>query len=427
MQHKKRGRPRLREERETRPQFIEIPAPGPSQHPVAAGPTPPTSAAVEPPRHRRAESLRILRSQGAQQSEAMPPEMERQRGAGQAAGYSAPAFPPASFQRPPIPGLAVAFLNLDLRVLKPNRTFDELVAPGSTTQDRNLVDLLDRSHREAIQQLRHNLRDERERREPAYLPPIFTDRDNEAVRSLTEADVERVTRGYLDRTDAWTFVLPNTRRVSYNARIRLSRTSAFFVTLVLLPPERAQTPPPSFSFPGPPPGPSNLPPFAPMGTPREYSMFPPPSRSSTSYSMSAPSSPYSTYQHPGAVPASSVMGPAFPAPSPPSPGYFQVVQPGPSTTLAPMPRPHSVTSEPSWSHSFSQDPAQRDPQSRIPMAPSHRDPLPSAPPPGVVHAQPGTSRPGDPAPREEEEEEEDEGGRPRSRKRRRLGIRDVLE
>ncbi|KAH0360596.1 hypothetical protein KCU65_g9301, partial [Aureobasidium melanogenum] len=264
--HKKRGRPRLRDEAQFHLQqggseieVVESPVPGPSSaRPMAR------------PGHRKTASLRTLAAFAAEQG--------HQPSTGQGVStreraYSFGAAPPTGIQPPPrhprlapSPEVPIAFLDTDFVVLKANATFQRLFSWLQEIKGIRLSDIAKPLEGDSFQNARNRLREEREIREPAYLPPILQPRlDPVSGIGTTDHDVEEVTRGFADHQFNWTFRLGGGVDQTLPVRMRLAKTSVYFVTLFLppLPPqvaEQVMTPrPPPVMFPArlavPPPAP----------------------------------------------------------------------------------------------------------------------------------------------------------------------------
>lgn len=138
--------------------------------------------------------------------------------------------------------LPIAFLNLDLVILKSNQAFQDLVAFLGDIQGKSMVDLLEFRSTEVLHRIRNELRNEREEREPTYMAPI-TPSGQDPVQSVSEKDVDQVSEGYMDRSFLLNFRLPNGQHQSLKTQIRLAKTSLYFVTLVVHTPPRPAGPP----------------------------------------------------------------------------------------------------------------------------------------------------------------------------------------
>lgn len=133
---------------------------------------------------------------------------------------------PSSTQGMIIP---MAFLDLDLVILKANTAFNNLM--GGTVRGLRLSDIASPLEGDSFQSARNSLRAEREAKEPAYLPPIAQPGLNPAT-GITDQDVDGVTRGFDDQHYTWTFRLAAGEQ-TLPVRARLAKTSAFFIVLFL--------------------------------------------------------------------------------------------------------------------------------------------------------------------------------------------------
>ncbi len=247
MQHKKRGRPRLRDDREfTR---SEDGRPTPSQLMGA----PPTS---EPHAHQSSypisqpyrgfEPQQTLESTSHQKElhSAVSAPRDAVNNVGDYGGAQAPPYgvgPNVAYQK-----LPVAYLNLDLVIQKANQAFADLVSFLGDIRGKHLSDLLEARQNESMQKLRNDLRDERDEREPAYMAPITPvgqDPMRAVMDSIADQDIDHVTQGYTNRPMFLSFRLPSSGQYqSLQVQIRLARTSLYFVTLVVCSPPRHPAP-----------------------------------------------------------------------------------------------------------------------------------------------------------------------------------------
>ncbi|TIA38942.1 hypothetical protein D6C78_03643 [Aureobasidium pullulans] len=266
--HKKRGRPRLRDEGQFNIQQGGSEAEGMG----SPGLGPSTGRPMARPGHRKTASLRTLAAFAAEQSH-QPLNTFNASAATHGPAYSlgggsSTRFAPPSRQPrlAPSPEVPIAFLDTDFVVLKANATFQRLFSWLQEIRGMRLSDIAKPLDGDSFQNARNRLREEREVREPAYLPPILQPRlDPVAGIGTTDHDVEEVTRGFADHQFAWTFRLGGGIDQTLPVRMRLAKTSVYFVTLFLppLPPqgtEQIPTPqPPPVMFPArntaPPPAP----------------------------------------------------------------------------------------------------------------------------------------------------------------------------
>ncbi|KAI8936311.1 hypothetical protein NX059_006729 [Plenodomus lindquistii] len=235
VQHKKRGRPRLRDDREfTRPEE------GRSPSRQIMGALPASGAFLQQP-HLDASSLRRVSDQGEVariSGNALSSDGAYKGGV----GTTVPAYPTG-------PNLAyhslpVAFLNLDLVVQKSNQAFADLVSCLGNAKGKHLGDLLEARQGESLQRLRNELRDERDEREPTYMAPITPvghDPMLAVMESVADHDIDHVSQGFTARPMFLSFRLPDRGQFqSLQVQIRLAKTSLYFVTLVVRSPPRPQ-------------------------------------------------------------------------------------------------------------------------------------------------------------------------------------------
>jgi len=230
VEHKKRGRPRLRDDREQRLEQAAAAAAAASQ----AAPSPSISGPSPARGHRRGDSLRVLRSQayGSGSDDSRPGTsqgVEPPRPFAHSTSYPSPY--PAS--RHP-PAQLSAFLNLDLHFLKVSEPLRALLGGNHDITDRPLREYVTTQFESALQRIQNELRDERARREPTYLPAIYPDQqERAAVRDHEPENAESLSGDFLDRSDVYAFRIANRQTEQFQVRIRLARTSTFFATMIL--------------------------------------------------------------------------------------------------------------------------------------------------------------------------------------------------
>ncbi|TID21322.1 gb [Venturia nashicola] len=280
VEHKKRGRPRLRDDRDQRLEqaaaAVVAAAVATSQHSRRSSDLA-LSGRVHG--HRRGESLRVLRSQASGgeglQGEAqgqMPHLMADPR-------YQQHYQPgPESYRNtgPPL----TAFLNMDLRILKASTELRRLFADGGDIRNRSLSDFIGPQHQQALQRIQSDLRDERTSREPTFLPGIFPEQqEQESVAGMDVEAAESVSQGYSERRDSFSFRLASGRTEYLHVRLRLAKTRTFFATLILQR-QHMQVQP--------------IPQQSPYGRPGGYLPMPQPSPTQLGFPQHGPLSPYNT-------------------------------------------------------------------------------------------------------------------------------------
>ncbi|KAI1503872.1 hypothetical protein F5X99DRAFT_416911 [Biscogniauxia marginata] len=231
VQHKKRGRPRLRDDREPRFDTGRFPHPA---DPAARRPvslySPVNTAAVpfEDPL-RRSQSYRVLKSQP---SDPIAPRFVERGAAADMNIHPPPLSIPARAPEP------VAFLTMDLGVAKASSTFVEAIGAQSFL-GRSLLDIVNAPERDRVISLQRALQEEQGRKEPNYLPPIYGKQEAERVIQALPFSSESISKYQLDRQDFLTFVAADGQPRPYPIRIGLAKEdSIYFVVLLLNPPGR---------------------------------------------------------------------------------------------------------------------------------------------------------------------------------------------
>ncbi|EUC32925.1 hypothetical protein COCCADRAFT_97412 [Bipolaris zeicola 26-R-13] len=244
VQHKKRGRPRLRDDRE----FARMEEGRPTSQLLGAPP-------VETPVHhstypgsllpRAPDSQRMFGGTAHQRdlpNASLPLPVSTTRDP-----VAAPLPLPYSTGASPVyHSLPVAYLSLDLMIQKTNHAFAELVSFLGDVQGKHLGDLLEPRQNESLQRLRNELRDERDEREPAYMAPI-TPVGQDPMRSVMDAvsdqEIDHFTQGSTNRSIYLSFRAPGAEPYqSLQVQIRLAKISLYFVTLVVISPPRLAAP-----------------------------------------------------------------------------------------------------------------------------------------------------------------------------------------
>ena len=125
-----------------------------------------------------------------------------------------------------------AYLNLDLVFLRTNRSFQQIMSGGQEVSGRNLHELATPADNESFQAIRNRLRAERDGREPAYMPPILH-ANQDPLRGVHDADIDRLTFGVADHTYTWTRSRSGTDAERFPARVRLAKAATYFVVVTL--------------------------------------------------------------------------------------------------------------------------------------------------------------------------------------------------
>jgi hypothetical protein len=353
VQHKKRGRPRLRDDRD----FSRPEEGGQQQSQVLGGITSsvpvsfahqgpfPASQPLPGPEPSRGTGRSAERNIAHDPPQSAPFPNGAQ--AGGPAGINASPYaaaPSLAYQT-----LPVAFLNLDLVVQKSNQAFQDLVNFLGDIRGKHLTDFLEDRREESLQRLQNGLRDERREREPSLLAPITPgglDQLRSVMETLSDRDVDQVSQGFTDRPMYLSFRQPNGLQQSLQVHFRLAKTSQYFVTLVVRSPPRPLGPPLLTQQLAPP---TPVHPSQTMSAPTTAPVrdFPPHHTRPPSSTSSTPSSPYFNFSSvrtslPAFSPSSYSNSPSY-GYSPttgPDTGYFPTIQP-PSQPRPAYPSPYA--------------------------------------------------------------------------------------
>ncbi|KAI1265599.1 hypothetical protein F5Y18DRAFT_40797 [Xylariaceae sp. FL1019] len=237
VQHKKRGRPRLRDDREPRfdaGRFAHPPSDASIRPSLSHYPNQdPASSQFDDPL-RRGQSYRVLRSQ--------PSESSAPRFVEHGLVADANTFPPLSTPtQSPEP---VALLTIDdLVVVTASSTFIDATMSNSQSvlgyrtqpiAGRKLVDMITPPERDRIVALRQSLLAERKMREPNYLPPIYLKKEEEKVIRAQLFNAEFVSRYQLDRQEFFTFVAADGQPRPHAVRVGLVKDNSIYFVVLLL-------------------------------------------------------------------------------------------------------------------------------------------------------------------------------------------------
>ncbi|SPJ74701.1 uncharacterized protein FTOL_04432 [Fusarium torulosum] len=217
VQHKKRGRPRLRDDREARydPSRFPHPQDATARRPLSIYPS---GVPIGPGEHMNTRY----------------PE--------RALNMDASTYPPALSTGSR--GLdAVAFLNMKMDFAKASPAFMEAVGQAGL-QGQNLSEAVVLAEREKVVSIRSQLIEEQTRKEPNYLPPIISRLDH-IIQGLGFG-AEEIGRFQLDRHEYLTFRAADGQPRQYPIRLGLAKEGTiYFVVMVLSLPQRHAYPLPS--------------------------------------------------------------------------------------------------------------------------------------------------------------------------------------
>ncbi|KAG9234042.1 hypothetical protein BJ875DRAFT_377255 [Amylocarpus encephaloides] len=256
VQHKKRGRPRLRDDREQRHEAMghprmgyPNPVEGSMRHPLAT--FDPSTASMNPEfadSLHRSESYRVLESQGGPP----PPrymEHASMSGANAGTGFMMPAPRMLPLQEP-----LCAYLTMKMQVAKVTQSFGGVVGNLGGVRSRNLQELVGTGDYEKVERLQRIFEVERRQQEPHFLPPIVTNLEEERVIQSVGFGPEEAGHLRPEHQEAFTVQGRDGQPRIFQARLRLAKKdSTYFVVMVLNVPAPAT--PQAFQQPSPSPYP----------------------------------------------------------------------------------------------------------------------------------------------------------------------------
>jgi hypothetical protein len=248
VQHKKRGRPRLRDEREPRYEILGPNYPPPpdsmSRRPLMLYSDTPYARPGE--HHQVPGGYRVLKSQSGM-GPISPRHMEHTTSPdAHIYGSSMPPTPRLFAPQEPI----CAYLNMEMQVTKVSSGFSETIGVQSVLS-RKLQDIVSLTDRDKVSRLQELLEEEKREREPNYLPPIYLKIEEDRLLQSVSFGPEEMAQFRLDRQERITFQGPDGQQRAFQARIGLSKKeSTYFIVLLLDLPTTPQTYMPQSSYSG---------------------------------------------------------------------------------------------------------------------------------------------------------------------------------
>lgn len=242
--HKKRGRPRLRDDRENRfdsnlytrgPELLRRPIsiyPGGDGHGLHSS---------------QLNSYRVLKSQAG------PSQPVNARFLNHASASDANIYPSPAQQRIVQQDGPYAYLNMDFQIIKATQSFCDSIGFPSVIA-RKLVSMVD--ERDKIEQIKQILEAQRQRREqPQYMRPIHGRQDEDRAIQSVGFSNDELRQIQMDSHGTLTFHAMNGEPRPFDVKLGLGKKDAiFFVTIRLLPAQmqsaqqqQQQYPVPNFS------------------------------------------------------------------------------------------------------------------------------------------------------------------------------------
>ncbi|OLN81183.1 hypothetical protein CCHL11_10411 [Colletotrichum chlorophyti] len=152
------------------------------------------------------------------------------------------APPPSVAQSAPEP---VVFLTMELEIARASPTFADAVGILNV-RGRTLFDIVLPSERDKLHNHQRHMQEERSRKDPVYLPPIFGRQEQERVFDSLRFEADEVARFQLDRQDFFVFAASDGQPRSYSVRLGLAkRDSIYFIVLSINTAPRYPYPSPS--------------------------------------------------------------------------------------------------------------------------------------------------------------------------------------
>ncbi|KAI9791540.1 MAG: hypothetical protein M1835_000279 [Candelina submexicana] len=231
VQHKKRGRPRLRDGRGLRSDAVEAVPSRTESYERTPSISQPGSSPIE---HLRGSGLPIaIMSLDGNPIETMAETEPRPTTKSQdCPRYVAPRNQPLEASHSTSPSAAIALLNLDLMIIRSGQSLSLAFGREIGLDGKNLLDIVLESARERVLKLRCQLRDESHYQDPDY-SRLSGDDEMNFIQSIDEADVEKATRGFHDRFERLPMRFADGQCRDVMVVLRLARATVFFVTMVV--------------------------------------------------------------------------------------------------------------------------------------------------------------------------------------------------
>lgn len=224
VQHKKRGRPRLREEDNLREAAFGREYVHAEDYATRNG-----VITVPQPGRPRSKSYRELRSQPEAPYDQRPKTSDPGFGVGHHVHGHATTVGPVFLSG----NTPTVLLTSDLLVTQHNHAFAQALQLPFNARGHSLTDLVVQSEREKIFRLQSVLR--AELLDAARLPPMHGRYDPQApVPAIENLDIERATAGFQTRSEYWTFRLPREQSRGFPISISLAQAGTHFIVLTLI-------------------------------------------------------------------------------------------------------------------------------------------------------------------------------------------------
>jgi len=240
VQHKKRGRPRLRDEREIRYDGTAPPYGQSHTDGALRGSTPHYSSRETPFAGgsagplQRSNSYRVLKSQSANSAPLPLP------GSTPSHYLNQPIAPSSMYHQPSTNGLipalepCYAFMNLEFRVVKSSASFQDAVGIPSL-DSRRIQELVPSTEVDKVNRILKIFENERRQREPAYRLPIYVKPEDDRIVQSVGFGQEESAGISLNVQETLTFVGADGRYRPCHVRMGLSRKNMTYFIVATMP------------------------------------------------------------------------------------------------------------------------------------------------------------------------------------------------
>ena len=232
MQHKKRGRPRLRDEENGRNASFRSEFAHPQLYPAQSEQPEVLSMSHTARGHQRSASYRELRSQpGVSYHEtSMRPDSSRPSDYGYTNGHMSNHVHQYGNSRALPESIPTAVLTLDFLLLRSNHAFSDALSLRTNPAGLCLKDLVLPTDREKIHRLQSSLRSDL-RTAPSLPPYRLSPSRSSHITMDEEQDLLGATAGFQPRSEYWTFRLPGEQSRGFPISICMAKSSGYFVVL----------------------------------------------------------------------------------------------------------------------------------------------------------------------------------------------------
>ncbi|KAI9723926.1 MAG: hypothetical protein M1812_000644 [Candelaria pacifica] len=231
VQHKKRGRPRLRDGRGLRSDAAEaVPSRPESFERIPSFP----QSSSSPMEHLRSSGspIAVISRDGDSTETTIETNRRPSKKSRDCPQHVAPRSQPLAVVHGRLEGAAIALLNLDLIIVRSSQSLGRALGREIELNGKNLLDIVPGAARDRVLKLRRRLQDECHYQDPNYRRISIND-EIRLIQSVEEVDIEKATQGSHERFEPLSINLADGQCPEVIVVLRLARTTVFFVTLVI--------------------------------------------------------------------------------------------------------------------------------------------------------------------------------------------------